>query len=229
MRKIGALLYNWNQEPFIKAHLDMLTKHVDKTVVVLEQVPLGQYAKEHYGYVKDKSEEIVKNYPGVEWYEDTFVGEFGSDFLNSGLKYVQDCDIILRLDSDMLMTEENLSRLIKFIRETDYDCYRLDWAPYIINYYVTGRFDLGVFDSLEEYQPMAINPKHTLSDAVTYPDTNSYKIEWEDFYIHHLRGWRNCFPEGWEKTKPAKDLIKEYKGFVKLPDELIKLLCQEHQ
>lgn len=226
MRKIGALNYNWNQGLFIKQHLDMIVPVVDRTLVVLEQKPLIQYAKEHDCTKKDNSEEIVKNYKGVEWVEGYYEGEFGADYLNRGLKLMQDCDIVIRLDTDMFLTEKDLHRFVDFIRNTDYDCYRLDWAPYVVNYYVTGSGEYGVYDSLEEKQPMAISPKLSFSLGIAYPAENPYTIQWDDFRIHHLRGWRKKFPDGWQESKQAKDLIKEYGEFVQLPDELKKKLCQ---
>lgn len=228
MRKIGALVHNWNQEPYIEAYLNMLARHVDKIVVILHQVPLRQYEIEHYGSRKDRSEEIIRKHPSVEYYEHTFVGEFCAEFLNTGLDRLKDCDIVMRLDSDMFLTDADMRRLVGFIRDTKYDCYRLDWAPYVINYYVTNRFDIGIFDSLEEDIPMAFNPREGLTHAVSYPEHNSYKIEWDGFRIHHLRGWRNCFPEGWQNSPAADELRERYGNFVTLPTEIIDLLkCQE--
>src|SRR4051812_24263612 len=144
MRKIGSITPLWNQELFIKPHFNML-KSLDRNLVMLHDRPLPSYKNEHgYSTKKDLSEQILKSqFPNVEIVKAMYPVEldFACGLYNEGLRLMQDCDIVLRLDSDMLFTQKDWDAFIQYIRETDFDCYRMDFEKDSINYYQTGRYD----------------------------------------------------------------------------------------
>jgi hypothetical protein len=203
MRKIGSITPIWNQELWIKPHFEMLSK-LDKNVVVLHERPLPNYFKEHgYSTKPDLSEELIREmFPNVEIYKSEYPEgkEFGADIYNECLKYVQDCDIVFRLDPDMFFEDEVWEDLVNFVRESDFDCYRMNFARDSINYYMTGDFDHGLKDA-QEMDPLAINPKYPLETPIItengestfymfqYPHGNETVINFDDFMCHHFRGW----------------------------------------
>lgn len=228
MKKIGVLEPIWNQEPFILPHFKMLESYgVDKIVVLMAERPLPQYFTEHgYSLKADRSQELLKKYfPKVEIHPSTYSEEFGAPLYNEGLKYVQDCDTVLILDTDMLFTKNNWKKMMDFIKNTDYDCYRLNYIKNSINYYMD--FDHGLMDA-KEMDPRAINPKHDLEWVLDYPHGKQHLMEWEGWMCHHFRGWDKpkSVTKDWPNTEYAKSAFKSYsnKGdWFHCPDEIKKM------
>lgn len=214
-RKIGSLTPLWNQELFIKPHFEMLSK-LDRNVVLMQPGPLPQYHKEHgYSRKKDLSEDILrKSFPNVEIYPGNYptTMEFGSGLYNEGLAMMQDCDIVFRLDPDMLWTTVDWQRFIDFIQETNYDCYRMDFANDSINYYMTGDFYHGLKDA-KEFDALAVNPKYFFTGVLDYPDHNTTVVDMPAWVCHHFRGWNKPKstpnPE-WLESDYAKQALLEY-------------------
>ncbi len=194
MRKIGSITPIWNQEMWIKPHFEMLSK-LDKNVVVLHDKPLPNYHKEHgYGVVPDLSEKLLREmFPNVEIYKSEYPEgkEFGADLYNECLKYVQDCDIVFRLDPDMFFEDRVWEDTLSYVQNTNYDCYRMDFANDSMNYYMTGDFDHGLKDA-KEMDPLAFNPKFPLATpngTFEYPHGNDTFFKFPGFFCHHFRGW----------------------------------------
>lgn len=195
MRRIGSITPIWNQELWIKPHFEMLSK-LDKNVVVLCDKPLPNYHKEHgYSTEPDLSEEILrKKFPNVEIYNMTVPDgvEFGAWLYNECLPYVQDCDIVFRLDPDMFFEDSVWEHMLEYIRNTNYDCYRMDFAPDSVNYYMTGDFDHGLKDA-QEHDMLAFNPHYPLvslpDGTLGYPHGNDTFFKFPGFFCHHFRGW----------------------------------------
>lgn len=218
MRKIGSITPIWNQELWIKPHFDMLSK-LDKNVVLLHERPLPSYHKEHgYAVKPDLSEKILREqFPNVEIYKSEYPEgkEFGPDIYNEGLKYLQDCDIVFRLDPDMFFEDEIWDQLIKHVRETEYNCYHMDFANDSVNYYMTGDFDHGLKNA-QELDPLAFSPKITLNDvegAIICDVVKHSLIKLDGFFCHHFRGWNKPKstpnPE-WKKSKFAQESFQLY-------------------
>lgn len=225
MRRIGTITPVWNQELFIKPHFEMLSK-LDKNVVLLAKQPLPDYRDQHgYDTRPDLSEHILRTqFPNVKIYESTYNGPFGCELYNEGLKYVQDCDIVLRLDVDMLFTDKMWKWFIDYIRFSTYDSYRVDFNKNTINYYITGDYSHGLKDA-QEFDVLGFNPKIPFEPVLNYPMENCHVFEKpaDEIIFHHFRGWNKpkSVPKDWYKTKVAKQAWKESgKKWHTLPAEL---------
>lgn len=211
-RKIGVLEPVWNQKPFVYPHFKQLIEAgVDKIVVLKGKAPLPQYSDEHgYSFIEDNTFKIInKHFPQIEIYDSTYYGMFGAPLYNEGLKYVQDMDIVLTLDTDMLFTKKDITHMIDFIRNSNYDCYRLNYVKNSINYYKD--FDHGLMDA-REMDPRAINPQYKYEWVLNYPHGKQYVMEWEGFMCHHFRGWNKpkSITSDWENTDYAKEAFSKY-------------------
>lgn len=225
MRKIGSLTPIWNQELFIGPHFDML-RDLDRNVVLLGSGPLPQYRDEHgYSEKPDLSQEILKKkFPFVELYPSHYQNNFGAGLYNEGLELMKDCDIVLRLDPDMLWTEKDWKRFIDFIRNTDFDSYRMDFSKCSINYYVTGRYDLGLKDA-KEFDPLGVNPQFPFFNVLDYKQDNSITIDWSDWICHHFRGWNKpkSTDQFWEHSPYAQEAFAKYSEngkWLECPEEI---------
>lgn len=226
-RKIGSITPIWNQELWIKPHFEMLSK-LDKNVVVLHERPLPNYHKEHgYGAEPDSSEKLIREmFPKVEIYKSEYPEgkEFSAELYNECLKYVQDCDIVFRLDPDMFFEDKVWEDFLQYIQDTDYDAYRMDFAKDSINYYMTGDFDHGLKDA-QEHDPLAFNPKYRLETPIVVKNGvakayqfqffhgNDCIIDFPGFFCHHFRGWNKPKstpnPE-WKNTEYAREALSLY-------------------
>lgn len=208
MRKIGSITPLWNQELFIKPHFNML-KDLDRNLVMLQEKPLPSYHNEHgYSIKADLSEKILREqFPNVEIVQAMYPPEldFGAGLYNEGLAQMQDMDIVLRLDPDMLWTEKDWKAFIDLIRNTDFDCYRMDFHNDSINYYMTGDFEHGLKDA-QEFDALAVDPKKFFTGVLDYPATNNHIIKIDGWMCHHFRGWNKpkSTPPGWDsRIEPA--------------------------
>ena len=189
MKKIGAMTLNWNGEKFIYPHYKMLTQGgIDKFVMLQGSAPWSDYAKEYNLSDKpDRSEQIVRdNFPQVKIVP-AVVNSFGPEVYNQGLDLLRDCDVVLRLDYDMFLTNRDWGRLIKFLRRTNYTNYILHFRTCSINYYYD--FKHGVTNA-RELDSIAVSPKIHFVPILQYPDDEVFIIRWKDFFIHHFRGWK---------------------------------------
>lgn len=216
-RKIGAIVPIWNQQLFIKPHFTMLSK-LDKIVVLMQKRPLPNYHKEHgYSTKSDYSEYLIRKFfPQVEIHESTYPEgkEFGADLYNEGLKYVQDCDIVFRLDPDMFFEDEVWDNFIWFVRNSSFDCYRFNFAKYSVNYYKTWEYSFGLKDA-KEFDPLAFNPKYPLATphgSFEYPHGNEVVIKYPDIQMTHFRGWnkKKSVPSDWQYSDYARTALALY-------------------
>lgn len=211
MRKIGSFTPLWNQEPFIGPHFELLTQ-LDRNVVCLQDGPLPQYKNEHgYDSKPDKSEKILRKYfPSVEIYRGHYPTniDFGAELYNEGLRMMQDCDIVLRLDPDMLWNQKDWERMISFIRETDFDCYRMNFSRDSINYYMTWDFDHGLKDA-QEFDALGVDPKKMFTGVLDYPAENQIVFGFDNWLCHHFRGWQKpkSTPPDWHKDKSMQVML----------------------
>lgn len=230
-RKIGSVTPIFAQELFIKPHFDMLSS-LDRNVVLLQERPLPNYKKEHgYPDKPDLSEKILRDYfPKVEIFPSHFPEntEFSAELYNEGLRLMEACDIVLRLDPDMFFTKDDWAAFIDYIDKTDFDCYRLDFYNDSINYYMTGDFSHGLKDA-QEFDPLAVNPKRLFQNVLDYPRENETLVNIEDFMMHHFRGWNKpkSTPTDWHLYPEVFELVDKYgdngKWFV-CPDEIKNMI-----
>lgn len=204
MRKIGSITPLWNQELFIKPHFNML-KDLDRNLVLVHDRPLPSYKNEHgYSTRKDLSEQILREqFPHVELVDALYPPEldFMAGLYNEGLRLMQDCDIVLRLDPDMLWNEKDWKAFVNLLRTTNNDCYRMDFANDSINYYMTGDFDHGLKDA-QETDPLAVDPHRMFTGVLDYRGTNEAIIKLPGWMCHHFRGWNKpkSTPATWHQT-----------------------------
>jgi hypothetical protein len=208
--KIGSLTPLWNQEPFVTSHFEMLSK-LDKNVVLMANAPLPDYNSDHgYSEQADRTLDLIRKFPKVEIYESTYHGPFCCDLYNEGLQYLQDCDIVFRLDPDMFMFDKDWEMWISFIRSNpEIDCYRVNFSKCTINYYKD--FDHGLQDA-QEFDVLAFNPHKQLIQVLDYPARNPYIINWNNWMIHHFRGWNKpkSVTKDWENSDYAKEVFPLY-------------------
>lgn len=214
MKKIGSITPMWNQELFIGPHFKMLSK-LDKNVVVMHKQPLSDYKQDHYlDNEPDRSEKIIRTmFPDAKVYDSNYDGPFRAEVYNQCLQYVQDCDIVLRLDPDMIFEEEKFDNFIEAIRETDFDAYRFNFKDCSVNYYITGDFNHGLKDA-QENDILAFNPKIKFTGIIDYPSQNQCILNKpEKFFFHHFKGWNKpkSTPDDWaEKNPNVRRLLAEY-------------------
>ncbi len=214
MRKIGSITLIWNHELFLGPHFDMLSK-LDKNIVGLADGPLLEYQAVHgTSSTADRSEKIIrKKFPHVEIHDFTFQTKFNSAIYQPFMSFVQDCDIVLRLDPDMIFEPKQWDNFLNFIRSTDYDAYRMNYATCSVNYYMTYDFDHGLMDA-KEYDILGFNPKESLTGILDYPLPNQCLLQDpEKFFFHHFRGWNKpkSTPKNWlKKHGGIEKLLKEH-------------------
>lgn len=181
--------------------------------------PLKQYQEEHgIGEEPDRSQELIESlFPKVEVYTGQGHAYFGAALFNEILPYVQDCDIVLKLDPDILFSLKDWNTLISFIRETDHDAYYYNYKACTINYYGTGHYEWGVMDADEQRELIAFAPQRNLGDVLEYKADNPTTVPC--VMGHHLRGWNKpkSFTADWERVYPQ--LADKYGGFITLPQE----------
>jgi hypothetical protein len=109
-----------------------MLKDLDRNVVLMQPGPLPQYKNEHgYSTKKDLSEKILREqFPNVEIYEGNFPTslDFQAELYNEGLLKMRDCDVVFRLDPDMLFSDEDWKALVNLVRTTDFEAYRMAFA-----------------------------------------------------------------------------------------------------
>lgn len=207
--KIASFTPIWNADLFIKPHFRMLSK-LDKNIVLYNPHPWKEYADQHYSTEPDESIKHIKTqFPHVEVITTDKYGY--PELVPQALELLSDYDCILRLDVDMLMSEDCFERLINYIKENGASTYKLDWSKYTINYY--GDYEHGIKDASEKDEIVLTNK----TKDVRF-------IELENFVIHHFRGWNkpksirrdwkdnlknhfNSYSEWYTVPTPIKDMF----------------------
>jgi len=186
-RRVASVTFIYNHEPFIIPHFTMLS-NLDHNFAFVGDKPLQGYDSEHgTSAVKDRSEELIREkFPHVEIVHHSYDGVFCSELYNAVSHIFENYDIVLRLDPDMFFTDSDWSRLINFIREGNQDSYYVNYPKCSINYYMD--FDHGLQDAME-CDLIGYDPKKKLTGILDYPSEKPYVINWNNFMIHHFRGW----------------------------------------
>lgn len=191
MRKIASFSPIWSQETFIGPHFELLKK-LDHNLVSLQNGVLPSYREHGYLEKPDKSEEILHKYfPKVEIIQskNDSSKDFGCELYNEGLRMLQDYDIVLRLDPDMIWTEKDFDTMINYMRTTNFDCYRMNFAKDSINYYMTWDYEHGLKNA-QEFDPLAVSPKNMFTGIIDYTQENNTVMNFGDGWMcHHFRGW----------------------------------------
>jgi len=223
--KIGSFTPVWNQEIFIGPHFDML-KTLDRNVVLMQQGPYPSYLAHGYDNTKDRSEEILREYfPDVEIYKSHADPkyDFCPETYNEGLRLMEECDIVFRLDPDMIFTDTDWTKLIAHIRSTNYSAYRMDFPNDSINYYITWDYEHGLKDAAEK-DALAVDPKNKFAvvqriirgrkgyDVLGYPLENNVVFKIPNWICHHFRGWNKpkTVAKDWFNQPNAQEAFKKH-------------------
>jgi len=231
MKKIGSITPIWNQELFVKPHFDMLKRGVDRSIVLVQSGPLPSYKNEHgYSTKADTTQFVLEEYfPNVEVYNSEYPiqMDFRGELYNEGLSMMEECDIVLRLDPDMLFTDRDFDQFVEFVQNNDAEAYRMDFRSDSINYYMTGDFDHGLKDAQED-DALAVSPKKRFTGILDYTG-ESRVIKIENWMCHHFRGWNKpkSTPSNWAKDIVQEEYVKEFwdknnKCWYKAPKEIKK-------
>jgi GT2 family glycosyltransferase len=134
--KMASITVVYNDERFIRPHFKMISC-LDEKIVLYSKKPFKDYFAN--GLVKpepDNSIEILrKEFPYVHLIEHNF-DFFCGDLFNLGMEKARElgCDVIIKLDPDMLMEKESWNSLINQISEEDWDTLLLDYQNNTIAY-----------------------------------------------------------------------------------------------
>lgn len=215
MRKIASVTPLWNQQIFVGPHFDLLKK-LDYNLVLLQNGVLPSY-RDNHGYAEkpDNSEAILRKYfPKVDIRKSAYDAnnDFQCELYNEGLRALKDYDIVLRLDPDMIWTEKDFDTMIDYIRNTNFDCYCMDFAKDSINYYITWDYEHGLKDA-HEYDPLGVNPKSMFTEIIHYPNDNYTVMNFDkDWMCHHFRGWNKpkSTPKWWHIQPNAQESLATY-------------------
>lgn len=240
-RRIGSITPIWNQQRFIRPHFDFISR-LDKNLVLLGNEPWNLYKQEHgYPEQADNSEALIrKHFPKTQFHRASFRQGWLADLYNEGLELMQDCDLVLRLDCDMMFLEHDWEMFLYFLQETDFPVYKMNFSKNSINYYITERYDRGLMDA-KEFDILAIDPKlrfdvkfimqtpegikeMTREEEKIVPKEwgrnwidlhspeRSYTIEWDGWMCHHFRGWNKplSVTADWDKSEDAQKRLEEY-------------------
>lgn len=226
MKKIGAIIPVFSNKDYIRPFIRQVAPFVDKVIFLSHKLAWPDYVVEHgCPPVTDGTYDIIreemKKYSNIEMHdidesvEPSFQRTPG--LWNAGLKFVQDCDLVMKLDADYFFTAEDWNRIMQFLRTSEYDTYFLSFLPdTVTNYYVTGSFEYGVDDS-DGFQILAFDPHQALSHENVHPGKRQCHLEAElpGIHLHHLRGW---------KPKYTKQLVESiWKTFKRAPQSVIDL------
>lgn len=223
MRKIGAIIPVFAAKDFIRAFLRQCS-YIDKIVFLTHDNVWEDYVLEHGSpSAQDETPDIIresmKTDPRIEFHHVKIPNDKWKRapfHWNAGLPFVQDCDIVLRLDIDYFMSQEDWKKAIDYIRTTRFDAYTIDFSPKTTtNYYVTGSFDYGLDDS-DGVIVLAFNTRYPLEhEQNTTGETRRLDEAVPGIKLHHLRGWKPRYNKEWadsleKKWTSAPQEIKDY-------------------
>lgn len=243
--RISVLTICYREEQLIESVLKNWQGKVFKHLVLETSKPWhGQELP------KDRTEEICRKYPGVEYISLPWSSE--SNQRNWGLGYLYDCDYVLIVDADELYTEADQFKILESVGDKSFNnglydnlwCYRV---PGVKTYFKTPEYALTPHDT---HQPiLAVDPKK-VSFTEHRQVTTSHQIQ-VSVTMHHLSYLRSdlrlyhkfkqfehfnevkedWFNKTWKSWTPDMEDVKAYgqdnQKAVKdpMPEEL-KLLLQ---
>jgi len=163
-----------------------LTSAIERNIVIIGDKIWNGYEEcfKNPLEVEPSIELIKKEFPQVEFYETEHIN--GAELWNQGLEILKDYDTVLIWAADVFLTKKDWKTLIDFIKNTNYECYKLNHPKCVISYYYD--FEHGAKSNLE-YDAIAIDPRKRFSGILDFGG-KTYTIEWDNFIMHHFRGWK---------------------------------------
>lgn len=214
MKRIGLATPTFNSELWIYPFLK-LTEGLDRRVLLQGERPIDGYVKE-YGVVSepDRSEALVRKYfPDVEIIPHS-VYKFCPDFWNKGHEYLKnDCDFILRFDTDEMIEPSHWKELLRFLKEVDHlDALGIDFGQAIMY----GKDLQNGFQNPNNswIETRGLHKNHIYQNSGEFPGPK-HIANWPLGALHHYKGmklesitekgeyktpeWlRKLFEEGWK-------------------------------
>ena len=141
----------------------------------------------------------------------TDIDTWGAELFNYALSLANDCDKVVTLHVDVVMTPIEWGKLLIYLKTTDYDVYKLDMPKCTINYYYD--FEHGARNCLD-IEPIAAKPIIRYSHFYTVPPET--KVTTIDFLtVHHFTGWK---PPA--ITKEWMDKNENWQAWIPCPQEI---------
>ena len=222
MKTICSVTALHGSDIFIKPHFKTLTG-LDKRIALIGTKPWPFYETTHGIGEGKKTETILKkDFPDVEIkYTDSVIGYHSWDmanFYNQFIKLASGYDYVTRIDVDMMFTQKDWKKMIDFVKNNDYDYYRMNFITNSIDYYYD--FEHGIKDALED-DVMIVKTNNLFKPVLDPAVGDGYLMEWEDWVCHHFRGWNKPESLG-DIDKPNKDFKKldERNEWIKCPQEI---------
>lgn len=228
--KIASITPIYNAELFVRPHFDML-KDLDINIVLNGLVPFTDYVENGvYKTERDNTIQILKEeYPHVHIYDHS-INHLGGEIFNLGMKYAKElgADVIIKLDPDMFLLKQDWERLLKVIRDGNYEQLVLDFKKCTIVYksdwnnFPNLDFSHGVYCDVFEgvgndALVVKIDKKFIEKDNMVGVDGAYDIINWDNFYIHHFSGFKpNCD----EQEIIRISTLPKFTGWIECPDEI---------
>jgi len=210
--RIASITCIFENEFFIKPHFNMISS-LDENIVLIGRKPFKEYF--NAGFVSstpDNSEKIIRElYPKAHIVYHDF-DSFCGNLLNLGLSKARElnCDMIIKLDVDMLLIKKDWSTFIQKVKESNHDCISLDYHKHTFVY--KGDFEHGIECSIFPCgnDPIALKTTHSfIQDGLAIRTTGTQSTTdssyGNDFMIHHFTQFFR------------KDIIEERKRVESLP------------
>src|ERR1035437_2832785 len=211
--RIASVTLVRDHEKVVIPHLKMC-KGVDRNIVLFLNKPISGGSVGHSDK-PDRSLELIKKYcPEVEIFY-TDISNWNSNLFNHALGLANDCDKVVTLHADTVLNDKDWQILLTFLKETDYDVYKLNMPKCTINYYYD--FEHGARNCLD-VEPIAAKSTTRYSNLYTYPpEAKVYTIDWPDFTVHHYTGWKLPATtkewmeenKNWQKWTPCPQEIRD--------------------
>ena len=218
--KIASVTAVWNDERFIRAHFDMISKF-DINIVLVGKKPFVDYLENGLVDSKpDRSREILeREFPHVRIFEHDFEYFCGGLF-NFGMEKARElgADIIVKLDPDMLMSDDDWTRFMSQLHRDDWDTLLLDYANDTIAYKMD--FDHGTKASIF---PVGLDP-HAVRIGESFVEegvkirASGRQKELRDIMVHHFTGFRKGVDEAELRRVES---LQGFDGWQRCPEDII--------
>lgn len=217
--KIASVTVIWNDEQFIYPHFKMISK-LDENIVLIGRKPFIDYHAN--GLVSDKpdnSESILRSkFPRVKIFKHDF-DYFCGDLFNLGMDKARElgCDAIIKLDPDMLLTDNDWNKLMEQINNTDWQTLLLDYPNNTIAY--KKDLDHGVQANIF---PVGCDPhvikinESFIQDGVKIKTTGRQSLI-KDIMVHHMTGFK---PNVDENELQRVEQLHGFSGWISAPQEI---------
>ncbi len=222
--KIATVTPMYNSEFFIQGFCKQ-NSIFDENIILMGKKPFKDYLEA--GFVseeKDNTEQILRSkFPNVKVYYHDFEYYCGGLF-NMGMEIAESlgCDIVYKAEPDMFMTQKDILLFKERIENLEYQVLQLYMKKCTTVYY---DFEHGVSQSLWEVgnDPFVVKIGKRFIENGTQIRIlgDSSLIDWDDFMIHHMSGFK-LPKDSWKEVEKKE----EFARWTLCPQEIKDLICQ---